>query len=164
MVRAGVRLPVPFSSAVPVEAQHGGVVSERSTTARRTALVISWTTSRGCRSPVAASKPKTSAVAALRSSMPSVTITKRSPGRRTGWSRLLLLVPDWRPCRGRGRGGGRPAGRLVRLDFRERLTGGVRVSCASHAVRLGVPCEEIDRVARHVITEAGYGEQATGSG
>jgi D-alanyl-D-alanine dipeptidase len=30
---------------------------------------------------------------------------------------------------------------------------------AFEAVRPGVPCEEIDRVARHVITEAGYGEQ-----
>ena len=31
MVGAGVGLPVLFSSAVPVEAQHGGVVPERST-------------------------------------------------------------------------------------------------------------------------------------
>ena len=30
---------------------------------------------------------------------------------------------------------------------------------AFEAVRPGVPCEEIDRVARHVITEAGYGQQ-----
>jgi len=30
---------------------------------------------------------------------------------------------------------------------------------AFESVRPGVPCEEIDRVARHVITEAGYGEQ-----
>src|SRR4029079_5320381 len=30
---------------------------------------------------------------------------------------------------------------------------------ASQAVRPGVPCEEIDRVARTVIEEAGFGEQ-----
>ena len=30
---------------------------------------------------------------------------------------------------------------------------------AFEAVRPGVPCQEIDRVARAVITEAGYGEQ-----
>jgi Xaa-Pro aminopeptidase len=30
---------------------------------------------------------------------------------------------------------------------------------AFEAVRPGVPCQEIDRVARHVITEAGYGER-----
>jgi Xaa-Pro aminopeptidase len=30
---------------------------------------------------------------------------------------------------------------------------------AFEAVRPGVPCQEIDRVARRVITEAGYGEQ-----
>jgi hypothetical protein len=31
MVRAGVGLPVPYSSAVPVETPHGGVIPERST-------------------------------------------------------------------------------------------------------------------------------------
>jgi hypothetical protein len=31
MVRAGVGLPVPFPSAVPVETQHGGIVLERPT-------------------------------------------------------------------------------------------------------------------------------------
>jgi len=30
---------------------------------------------------------------------------------------------------------------------------------AFEAVRPGVPCEEIDRVARRVITDAGYGER-----
>ena len=50
---------------------------------------------------------------------------------------------------------GEPSAELVRVH------GVVREAqqAAFEAVRPGVPCQEIDRVARAVITEAGYGEQ-----